>query len=168
MAAPWCASLLLAGFLAAPGPVPAAPPAASPAAAAPASIVPRLEGFYEIATADDADLRRVNAENAALRRLRIGDTVEYLTRRHGKPRSVEEKSKGTPGWHRIFRYDDFDVRVDAGGRDLAHPRDGQRRVDHEKRDPGPDAGFQRDAHAASVRLELSATAQARVRLAHQP
>ena len=78
--------------------------------------VPRLEGFYEIATARDAELKRVTSANAALRRIRIGDTINYLTRRHGRPRSVEEKGKGTRAWQRLLQYDDFDVRVDADGR----------------------------------------------------
>ena len=110
--------LLIAVALAAPGPVHLAPAVAAPASAprGPGPAVPRLEGFYDIATASGADLKRVNAENAALRRIRLGDTFDYLTRRHGKPRSVTEKSKGTRAYHRILRYDDFDVRVDADGR----------------------------------------------------
>ena len=107
-----------------PAPASAAPsPVATPSGApAPKTArdarppVPRLEGFYEIATARDAELKRVTSANAALRRIRIGDTIDYLTRRHGRPRSVEEKGKGTRAWQRLLQYDDFDVRVDADGR----------------------------------------------------
>ena len=120
------ASLLAALALSAPGSALAvSPPAAAPSpAVTPADQtrresrppVPRLEGFHDIATAGDGDLKRVNAENAAIRRIRIGDTLDYLTRRHGKPRSVTEKSKGSSAYHQILVYDDFDVRVDANRR----------------------------------------------------
>ncbi len=118
--------LLAALALSAPGPALAvSPPAAAPSPATtprdpdrrePRTTVPRLEGFYDIATASEGDLKRVNVENAAFRRIRIGDTLDYLTRRLAKPRSVTEKSKGSPGYHQILVYDDFDVRVDANRR----------------------------------------------------
>lgn len=111
-------SLLAAIVLAAPAPAFPAPAAGSTGTAPrhPVPSAPRLEGFYDIATASAAELKRVNAENTAIRRIRIGDTLDYLYRRHGKPRTVTEKSKGTPDYYRILGYDDFDVRVDADGR----------------------------------------------------
>jgi hypothetical protein len=77
---------------------------------------PRLQAFYDVATATRAELRRVNATNSAILGVRIGDTLEYLQHRLGRPHGVTIKDKGTPGEHRVLRYDDLDVRVDADRR----------------------------------------------------
>ncbi len=85
-------------------------------ASASAVATPRLEAFYDIATASGAELRRVNAANASIFGVRIGDTLEYLQQRLGRPLGVALKDAATPAEHRVLRYDDLEVRVDADRR----------------------------------------------------
>jgi hypothetical protein len=80
------------------------------------SSVPRLRNFYDLATVGHRDLRVVTASNVAVRRIGLGDTLDYVYRRLGKPREMIEEHKGTPAYTRTLLYDDFEVRVDARGR----------------------------------------------------
>ncbi len=114
------AAAALLALLFAPG-VQAAPPLPSArgvrnAETQPSRTTPHLEAFYDIPTASRAELRRVGAENASILGIRIGDTLDHLQRRLGRPLGVTIKDKSTPAEHRVLRYDDLEVRVDADRR----------------------------------------------------
>ncbi len=90
-----------------------APPAGVTAAPRPS---PRLEPFYDIGDASPRELRRINADNASIIGIRIGDSLQHLNRTLERPKGKRvEKSLGRVH-HTVFRYDDLQVRVNADER----------------------------------------------------
>lgn len=77
---------------------------------------PRLETFYDIATATPRELRRVDADNASILGIRIGDTLGHLRRTLGKPSGKRVEKVGEAVHHTVYNYDNLQVRVNANGR----------------------------------------------------
>ncbi|MFQ5457278.1 MAG: hypothetical protein ACE5FC_02315 [Myxococcota bacterium] len=77
---------------------------------------PRLEAFYEIPVASPHELRRINADNASIAGIRIGDTFTHLIRTLGKPRGKRVERAAGAVHHTVLRFDDVLVRVDADQR----------------------------------------------------
>lgn len=77
---------------------------------------PRLETFYDIATASPRELRRIDADNASILGIRIGDVLGHLKRTLGKPRAKRVEKIGDAVHHTVYSFDDLEVRVDADGR----------------------------------------------------
>lgn len=89
------------------------PPAGVKAAPRPS---PRLEPFYDIGDASPRELRRINADNASIVGIRLGDSLQHLNKTLARPKGMRgEKSLGRVH-HTVFRYDDLQVRVDADER----------------------------------------------------
>ena len=77
---------------------------------------PRLEAYYDVAVASPHELRRVNADNASVAGLRIGDSLTHLIRTLGKPRGRRVERVAGAVHHTVLRFDDMLVRVDADQR----------------------------------------------------
>ena len=77
---------------------------------------PSLEAFYDIGDASPQELRRINADNASIVGVRVGDSLRHLKRKLGRPRGKRVETSFGRVHHTVFRYDDLKVRVDADER----------------------------------------------------
>lgn len=77
---------------------------------------PRLEPFYDIENASPRELRRINADNASIIGIRIGDSLRHLNKTLGRPKGKRVERALGRVHHTVFRYDDLQVRVDADER----------------------------------------------------
>ncbi len=77
---------------------------------------PRLESFYDIASSTPWELRRIDADNASILGVRIGDALGHMKRTLGKPQRKRVEKKGSVVDHTVYRFENLQVRVDADGR----------------------------------------------------
>jgi len=88
-------------------------PAAPPADPYPS---PRLESFYEITLATPRELRRIDADNASILGVRIGDALGHMKRTLGKPHGKRVEKIDGKVHHTVYSFENLEVRVDANGR----------------------------------------------------
>jgi len=77
---------------------------------------PRLETFYEITLATPRELRRIDADNASILGIRIGDALGHMKRTLGKAHGKRVEKIDGKVHHTVYSFENLEVRVDADGR----------------------------------------------------